>query len=76
MREDSPKKPPAVSVGINDKNDLPTHFSVLGLFPGLNQSYSCIFEGYEVKGICSQDIFRGIAEFSVFYFRTLPAADL
>jgi hypothetical protein len=47
-----------------------------GPLPRANQSYNCIFGGFVVKRICSQDNFRGIAEFSVFKFRPFPAKGL
>jgi hypothetical protein len=53
------------------------HFSGLGLFKGLNQAYNCIFYGYVVNEICSQDIFRGIAKFlNSFHFRHFPGTGL
>ncbi len=44
---------------------------MLGLFRNLNQAYNCFCEGVHlytaVKEICSQDILRGIAKFTIFF---------
>ncbi len=53
------------------------HFLGIGLFLCLNQAHNCFFSGYMVKGICSQDTFRGILEyFNFFHFRPFPATGL
>ncbi len=50
-----------------------SQFSGFGLFWGLNQAYNCIFGGYVIKGICSQDIFRGIEKLSFFSLQAFPS---
>ncbi len=51
---------------------LPT-LSWVWPFFGINQAYNCFFELYLVKGISSQDSFRGIAEFSMFSLQAFPS---